>query len=99
MDTECLEKYLKELYQQQNRNRNNSYIDIFGHTHKSQFNYPSSYCYIPSFFEGQQKKGACHLRIYFDEDTDIKYMVFMPLTTNTKLVKTNEIIYQKTLKK
>ena len=42
----------------------------------------------------------CHLRIYFDEESDIKYMVFMPLTySNDKLYKNNEIIYQKTLNK
>ncbi len=99
IDIDEMNNYLSAIYQKQNRDRDDSYIDIFGHTHKNQFNYPASYCYIPSFFEGKSKKGACHLRIYFDEDTDIKYMVFMPLTTNTKLVKTNEIIYQKTLKK
>ncbi|MBE6150373.1 MAG: hypothetical protein E7162_00950 [Firmicutes bacterium] len=99
IDIDEMNNYLTSIYQKQNRNRDDSYIDIFGHTHKNQFNYPASYCYIPSFFEGKTKKGACHLRIYFDEDTDIKYMVFMPLTSTTKLVKTNEIIYQKTLKK
>ena len=40
--------YLNGIYQNQGRSRDDSYIDIFGHTHKSQFNYPTGYCYIPS---------------------------------------------------
>ena len=94
-----MDNYLSDVYRKLGRNRDESYIDIFGHTHRSQFNYPGSYCYIPSYLEGKSKKGACHLRIYFDEDTNIKYMVFMPLSFNTKLVKNNELIYQKILSK
>jgi hypothetical protein len=98
IDSFELNGYLNDLYIRQGRTRDDSYIDIFGHTHKSLFNYPNGYCYIPSYFEGKSRKGACHLRIYFDEETDIKYMVFMPLSYSDKLVKTNEIVYQKLLK-
>lgn len=96
-----MDAYLSELYGKQGRNRDESYIDVFGHTHRNQFNYPSGYCYIPSYFEGGSKKGACHMRIYFDEDTDIKYMVFMPLSysNGVKLNKTTEVLYQKVLTK
>ena len=99
IDTYDLTGYLNDIYSRQGRSRDESYIDIFGHTHKSQFNYPGEYCYVPSYFEGKSKRGAVHLRIYFDEETDIKYMVFMPLSFNDKLIKTNEIIYQKIFKK
>ena len=91
-------EYLSSIYTRQGRNKDESYIDILGHTHRSQFNYPGSYYFLPPFFEGGSKKGACHLRIYFDEDTGIKYMVFMPLNfSNSKLVQNNEIVYQKVL--
>jgi hypothetical protein len=99
IDFDLLNGYLDGIYAKQGRSRDDSYIDIFGHTHKSQFNYPGQYCYIPSYFEGKGKRGACHLRIYFDEETDIKYMVFMPMAYNDKLVKGTEIIYEKVLKK
>lgn len=100
VDIEGTISYLKELYTKQGRNRDDSYIDIFGHTHQSQFNYPGSYCFIPPFFDGGSKKGACHLRIYFDENNDIKYMIFMPLSySDNKLVKKDEIVYQKILTK
>lgn len=92
-----MDGYLEEVYTNMGRSRDDSYIDIFGHTHRNQFNYASSYCYIPPYFEGKNRRGACHLRIYFDEDTGIKYMVFMPLSIGTKLTKNNEIVYQKVI--
>ena len=92
-----MNEYLKDFYSRYGRNRDDSYIDIFGHTHRNQFNKASGNCYIPPFLEGKVKRGACHLRIYFDEDTGIKYMVFMPLGVTNKLVKNNEIVYQKVL--
>ena len=91
IDLESMDRYLRKIYNEQGRNRNDSYIDIFGHTHKSQFNYPGSYCYVPPYFG----MGAVHLRIYFNEKTKINYMVFMPLSLSSKLKKTNEIVYQK----
>jgi len=97
LDTEKIENYLKEIYSKNNRNRDNSYIDIFGHTHKSQLNYLNSYCLVPAFLKTSSKTNAIHLRIYFEQDKAIKYMVFMPLNHNTKLVKNNEIVYQKQL--
>lgn len=90
-------EYLDEVYNKNNRSRNDSYVDIFGHTHRSQFNLAGSYCYIPPFYECKNGKGACHLRIYFDDKTGIKYMVFMPLVASNKLVKSSEIVYQKVL--
>ena len=92
-----MNEYLSDVYNKSGRSRDDSYIDIFGHTHRNQFNYASSYCYVPPYFDGKNRRGACHLRIYFDEDTGIKYMVFMPLSVNNKLVKNNEIVYQKVL--
>lgn len=90
---------LNEIYTKQGRNREDSYIDIFGHMHKNQINYLESYCYLAPYIRDTQKSGATHLRIYFDGDKKIKYMVFMPLSVNEKLIKNNEIIYQKVLTK
>ena len=92
-----MDGYLNDMYKGHGRDRDDSYIDIIGHTHRNQFNYSGGYCYIPPFLSGPGKKGASHLRIYFDEETGIKYMVFMPLSYNTKLVKNTEIVYQKIL--
>ncbi len=97
IDLDDMRGYLKDIYKKQGRNRDDSYIDVFGHMHTSQFNYSEGYCFVPSYFEGKSKRGACHLRIYFDEDTGIKYMVFMPLTITDRLIKNTEIIYEKRL--
>jgi len=88
--------YLNSLYQKLGRSRNSSYIDILGHTHKSQFNYADSYYYVAPYFESLGEK-ACHLRIYFDDNQQIKYMVFMPLIATNQLFTTSEIVYKKTL--
>ena len=97
VDSENILTYLNEIYSGIGRNRDDSFVDLFGHTHKSQFNFMDSYCFIPSFFEGKSRKGACHLRIYLDEETQIKYMVFMPLSVTDKFTKQTEIVYQKVL--
>lgn len=91
--------YLDKIYAKEGRTRDDSYMDIFGHTHKSQFNFSEGYCYIPPFYGVMNKRGACHLRVFFDETKNIKYLVFMPLgfDVNSKFVKNNEIVYQKTL--
>jgi len=100
INLEHLNSYLDNIYDAKKRNREDSYIDIFGHTHKSQYNFSESYCYIPNFFRVDTQKEACHLRIYFDDNNKIKYMLFMPLSSNKEgFLKNNEIVYQKVLKR
>ncbi len=88
-----------EFYQSHGITRDDSFIDIFGHTHRSLFNFPESYCYIPAFFNGTNRGGACHMKVFFDEEREIKYMVFMPLIVRDKLTRNTEILYQKVLSK
>lgn len=95
IDSDNILGYLNDLYGEIGRSRDDSFVDLFGHTHKSQYNFMDSYCFIPSFFEGKNRKGACHLRIYLDEETQIKYMIFMPLSITDKFTKQTEIVYQK----
>lgn len=99
IDFEKIGEYLCNIYTKQNSDRNKSYVDIFGHMHRNQFNFLQSYCFIPAFFDDRTKSCACHLRIYFDDAKKIKYMLFMPLTKEKKLIKNNEIVYQKILSK
>lgn len=96
LDTENIEKYLDEIHLRSGIDRSDSYIDFLGHTHKSQFNLLKSYYLITSYLCAN--KGAVHLRIYFNDDKSIKYMVIMPLTHGVRLSKNNEIVYQKQLK-
>ena len=96
INSDGVNMYLNNLYQKLGRSRDTSYIDIFGHTHKSQFNYADSYYYVAPYFEDLAEK-ACHLRIYIDDQKQIKYMVFMPLIATNRLYKSTEIVYKKTL--
>ena len=93
-DVTEMNSYLEDVYNRCGRDRSNSYIDIFGHTHINRFNYPESYYYIGPF-----KTCACHVKINFDEDNEIQNMIFMPLSVTSKLTKNNEIVYQKKLYK
>ncbi len=97
-DTSDLLDELDAYYTANGSSRDNVYVDIFGHTHRSLINNPDSYCFVPSYFEGRTKRGACHLRIFFDEEMNIKSMVFKPLAVNEKLTKNTEIVYKKTLR-
>lgn len=97
LDSKKTLEELEKFYRNQGRTRDDSYIDIFGHMHKSLFNYPDSYYFLPAFMEKISDGGACHLRVYFDENMKIKYMLFMPLSLREKLVKNGEILYKKAL--
>lgn len=95
VDLDGASRYLDNIYEAQGRNRDDSYIDLFGHMHKSRLNCMSSYCYVPPYF----KEGAYHFKFYFNDDNSIKYLICMPLalTSDSKLIKTSEIVYQKKL--
>lgn len=99
IDTDGLNEYLDKVYGHLHKSRDDSYIDIFGHTHKNRFSFVDSYCFVPPLVEGLGKKGAYHLKVYFDPNTEIKYMLFIPLSFNDKLIANNEIIYKKVLSK
>lgn len=96
-DSTLLLEDLERYYLRQGRVRNDSYVDILGHMHKSFLHYPDSYYFVPAFAKYHSLKEACHLRVYFDEKTQIKYMVFMPLVLQNKMIKASEMVYKKIL--
>lgn len=99
IDSELIHSYLSGLYEKNGDVRDNSFVDIFGHTHKSQINLMDSYVFVPSLLEGKIRRGATHLRIYFDEENLIDYILFIPLSVSDKLVRTTEVVYQKMLRR
>ena len=89
------------FYEGLDRNRKDCYIDIFAHLHKSRLDTINNYCIVPSLLKKSPNynNGAWHVKIYFDENSKIKYMIFMPLLlNNNKLYVTSEQVYQKILK-
>lgn len=95
LDSSKMLSELDSYYARQGRTRNDSYVELFGHMHKSLMNFPESYYFVPALVGNY--KGACHLRVYFDEETKIKYMLFSPLIFQDMLFKSTEILYKKKL--
>lgn len=94
-DNESLAQSLGDYYTNMGRRRRDSYLDVIGHFHRSGLDSFNSICTVPSLFFDRYNNGAWHLKVYFDEETNFKYMVFKPLDLEDKLVATTEIYYQK----
>lgn len=99
MDSSGLLKELDEFYSKQGRTRTDSYIDILGHMHKSLFDFSESYCFLPAYNNSNTYSGVCHLKVFFDDESNIKSMAFILLDCDHKLTKKSEIIYKKVLSK
>lgn len=95
-----IQDYLNNFYTSRKKlNRENVYCDILGHTHKSKLDVFNSYCTVPSYNNDRIKNGCWHLKIYFDQNKNIDYIIFIPMIYENKLVPTSEIVYQKLKKK
>lgn len=93
-------QYLENYYRTNNYSLDDIYLNLFGHTHRSSLNMLDSYCLVPSYLRGRQgPDGAWHLKIYFNDQKDIEYIIFIPLIIDKKLTPVSEIPYQKIRKK
>ncbi len=98
-DNDALSQSLDSYYNNVNRKRTNSYIDILGHFHRSGLDPLNGICTVPSLWHDRFNNGAWHMKVYFAEDANIKYIVFKPLILKDKLVATTDIVYQKLILK
>ena len=89
-------QHLNSYYLKNSKKRDDSYIDIFGHFHKSSLDVYNGICVIPSYFFDRVQNGAWHLKVYLN-DKGINNIVFIPLVCADKLTPTTEITYQKVL--
>ena len=92
-----IKKHLSDYYDIQKKSRDDVYLDVFGHIHKSLFDTINNSLLIPSLTFDRVHNGATHLKIYLNSAGNIDYIVIIPLTVKDKLIPTNEIIYQKAL--
>lgn len=92
--------YLKEKKQQYNMRNRDIYIDFFGHFHTARIDSFNGYASIPPFIKGNEKNmnGVWHLKIYFDNENNIQYMIIKSLVGDEKLNPVMETVYQKNLK-
>lgn len=87
---------IKAYYKKKDINRNDYYIDLLGHFHKSSLDLVNGIGTVPSLFKNREFDGAWHLKIYFNTDKSIKHIVIIPLIRyNNKLISNGEINYQK----
>lgn len=90
---------LIEHYNEAGLSRKDSYFDILGHFHLSTFDYYNSFCTVPSYSFDRATNGAWRIRIYFDENKKIDYMILLPLTVGREVKEVSEIVYKKMLLK
>ncbi len=86
---------LENIYRKLAKNRDETYIDLLGHCHYSRLDPINSYCIVPSYTSDHNHEGAWHLRIYFNKDKQIEYIIFIPLILKNKLKPISEILYKK----
>lgn len=91
-------KYLEDYYSKSKYDKYDSYIDVIGHFHKSLLDTINEFAVVPSITRDRQTNGAWHLKVYFDNNKNIKYMIFIPLIKLEKtMIPVTEIVYQKKL--
>lgn len=94
-DVDLLKKMLKGYYDNQGLNKDDYYMDFLGHFHKASFDMMNNYCVVPSYFKDRLKNGALHLKVYFDKNKKINYLVVLPLVIENKLTPVNELVFKK----
>lgn len=78
-----------------NRGYLDSYINLFGHFHMPRIDVSNGYAMVPSIISNNRNidSGVWHIKVYFDELKNIKYIDFICLTNNLQL--NSETVYQK----
>lgn len=91
----AIKDYLTEYYQNLGKETVDSYIDFFGHKHISRLDNTNYYCMVPSLTKDRNSNGAWHVKVYFDENKNIKYMIFIALSVDKEILPVTEMAYQK----
>ncbi|MBQ8659771.1 MAG: metallophosphoesterase family protein [Bacilli bacterium] len=95
-DSRCLVGKVASYYKSINKSRDDYYIDLLGHFHRSGLDIINGIGVLPSLYKDRECNGAWHLRVYFDKDKGIKHIVVIPLVyVNRKIITNGEINYQK----
>lgn len=95
--TDKIQNSLYGYYLNKEATKDDVYVDILGHIHKSGLDIENGICIVPSYRKDRVMDGAWHLRIYFGDDGHINNIVFIPIIKQRKLIPTSEINYTKRL--
>lgn len=94
-----IKKLTKPFYTESNLTQDNNLMDFYGHFHKSLLDTANGICVVPSLSKDRYMNGAWHIKLYFDKDMKIDYMVLIPLINiDKRLISSQSIVYQKKLK-
>lgn len=91
-------EYLKKYYEKRNFSYSENYFDIFGHTHRGKLDVINGYGIVPSFDRDRYNDGAWHVKVFFNNDNKIEYLLIYPITFNRGLEVTMELPYKKVRK-
>lgn len=94
---EAICTYLRNLYKDNDINRKDVYMDLFGHYHKNIIDGFNHYALIPAFMKmnGQNINGAYHFEINFNEDNTINYILIKSIMPDRMHETISEYVYQK----
>lgn len=93
-DIELL-KNINDYYKYRYLDRNNIFIDLFGHFHVSKISMPNNYVTVPSLNRDHIQNGAYRIKLYFDSNGNIVNSILIPLIVNNKVIESTSINYQK----
>ena len=90
---------IEEYYKKNKLDRNASYIDFFGHYHRSLLNPEFQIASIPSLNVYHDRRGAWHVKVVLTQQGMIQYMIINPMIlVHGRFEGINEIIYRRTKK-
>lgn len=69
-------------------------FSLLGHTHRSFAELAHNFSFIPSYTKDRFQNGAWHLKIYYNSDKTINYIIFIPLVLTDKLYRAGEFVHQ-----
>lgn len=78
---------------------NKIYFSLLGHTHRSLGEFSHNFGFVPSYTKDRFQNGAWQLKVYYNSDRTIDYIIFTPLILTDKLYKAGEFVYKRTLAK
>lgn len=74
---------------------NDYYVNLIGHNHASKFDVMNQNIFVPSLTRDRVMDGAIKIRVYFDKNKDIDYMLCTLLQNDGSLIPVTEVPYQK----
>lgn len=92
-----IENYLNQYYKKYQINKEDIFINFFGHFHTARIDPFNLYATVPPCIRGNERStnSVWHLKIYFDKNNNIDYMIIKNLSLDKKIEPTMDLVYTK----